>query len=46
VNRPRISDPDKSGSNGVPVVFPLELCHTDQVSVHEAQILSGSPRQQ
>jgi hypothetical protein len=28
----------------VPIVFPLELCHTDQVGVQEAQILSGQPR--
>jgi hypothetical protein len=26
----------------IPIVFPLELCHTDQVDVQEAQILSGS----
>ena len=25
----------------IPIVFPLELCHTDQVNVQEAQILSG-----
>ena len=28
----------------IPIVFPLELCDTDQVSVREAQILSGSSR--
>ncbi|HEY6746828.1 MAG TPA: hypothetical protein VI357_14045 [Mycobacteriales bacterium] len=28
----------------IPIVFPLELCHTDQVDVQEAQILSGPPR--
>ncbi|HEV7653179.1 MAG TPA: hypothetical protein VGP36_00365 [Mycobacteriales bacterium] len=31
----------------VPIVFPLELCHTDQVDVQEAQVLSsggGAPR--
>jgi hypothetical protein len=28
----------------IPIVFPLELCDTDQVSVQEAQILSGTPR--
>jgi hypothetical protein len=26
----------------IPIVFPLELCHTDQVGVQEAQILSGT----
>ncbi len=29
----------------IPIVFPLELCHTDQVDVQEAQILSGGPPQ-
>jgi hypothetical protein len=28
----------------IPIVFPLELCHTDQVDVQEAQIVSGQPR--
>lgn len=28
----------------LPIVFPLELCHTDQVTVQEAQVLSGRPR--
>jgi hypothetical protein len=27
----------------IPIVFPLEVCHTDQVGVQEAQILSGQP---
>lgn len=27
----------------IPIVFPLELCNTDQVAVQEAQILSGRP---
>lgn len=27
----------------IPIVFPLELCHTDRVDVQEAQILSGGP---
>jgi hypothetical protein len=27
----------------IPIVFPLELCNTDQVAVQEAQILSGQP---
>jgi hypothetical protein len=26
----------------IPIVFPLELCNTDQVTVQEAQILSGA----
>jgi hypothetical protein len=28
----------------IPIVFPLELCHTDRVAVQEAQILSAQPR--
>jgi hypothetical protein len=26
----------------IPIVFPLEVCHTDGVSVQEAQVMSGS----
>jgi hypothetical protein len=29
----------------IPIVFPLEVCHTDQVGVQEAQVLSGLPPQ-
>lgn len=27
----------------IPIVFPLELCHTDRVDVQEAQVMSGTP---
>lgn len=27
----------------IPIVFPLELCHTDQVGVQEARVVSGQP---
>ena len=28
----------------IPIVFPLEVCHTDQVDVQEAQVVAGQPR--